>query len=167
MGLFRKDPASTVDKALATIASEIKANERDNVGLMNRPRYGAAQQSVLRLGAIATPHVLRYLERLESAESGSIEKYLADDVTELLGKTRDPGAVPRLASLLHGDGVWVSVPSALAKTEAGTQVLLDAARSPEAMVRAQAMSVWGSSYRPAEVVAVLAAGLGHKGHWKR
>jgi hypothetical protein len=160
VGLFRKDPASVVDKMLATMAAQIAANERDNIGLLNRPRYVSAQQSIVNLGTAATPHLLQHLERLESAARGSTEKDLADDITELLGKLHDPAAVPKLASLLHGDGIWTSVSVALTRTPEGTQVLLDATRSPEATVRARALHVWLSDHRRADVTAALAAGLG-------
>jgi len=108
MGLFRRAPGAVVDKALASMASEIKANERDGRGLVNRPRYVTAKDSIVKLGASATPHVLRHLEHLKTAERGSTERDLGEDVIEILGKLRDPDAVPELAKLLPE--LWVSLP---------------------------------------------------------
>lgn len=157
MTLFRRNPHSQVQKALSIMGAEMKANDKDGRGLMNRPRYVTAQQTIRKLGQEATQPLLRSLERLRMAEDGSPAKWLANDVIELLGDTRDESAVPKIAPLLSG--IWPSLPRALAKTEAGTQILLEAARSPNSHLRAQAMEVWASRYRPAEIVEVLVAGL--------
>jgi hypothetical protein len=138
MGLFRRAPGAVVDKALASMALEIKANERDGRGLMNRPRYVTAKDSIVKLGASATPHLLRHLEHLKTAERGSTERDLGEDVIEILGKLRDPDAVPELAKLLPE--FWVSLPNALASTDEGTQVLLAAAASSDRTLRANAMA---------------------------
>lgn len=157
MALFRKSPESRVEKALGVMNAEYYADEREERGMMNRPRYVTAKESIRKLGKDATQPLLRHLERLEDAEAGSSKKFLADDIVQLLGDSRDPSAVPELESLLPG--IWPSLPTALAKTEEGTQVLLKAARSPDERLRARAMGVWSSNYRPAEVIEALEAGL--------
>lgn len=154
---FRRGPGAQVDKAVVTIKDELAADERERRGLRNRPRYVAAKQAILRLGKDATSHVLRHLKQLEDAELGSNERYVADDLIELLGNLRDPDAVPKLSSLMGG--IWVTLSYALAKTDEGTRALLEAAQSPDEHIRATAMGVWSSDFRPTEVVAALESGL--------
>lgn len=157
MIFFRRDPGAQVDKAIVIITDECAADEREGLGLRNRPRYLAAKQAILKLGRDATSHVLRHLKQLEDAELGSNERYVADDLIELLGNLRDPDAVPKLSSLMGGFSATLSF--ALAKTDEGTRALLEATRSPDEHIRATAMGVWSSDFRPTEVIAALESGL--------
>lgn len=158
MSPFRRNPESRVRKALAVMSAEYAADEAEGRGLYNRPRYVAAQRSIRELGQNATEPLLEHLGRLEHAKRSTRERSLADDIVQLLGDSRDARAVPKLATLLPG--IWPSLVTALAKTDEGTQVLLDAARSPDRHLRSEAMIGMSSSdHRRTEVAEALLAGL--------
>ena len=157
MPFFEKPPV-TVRKSLSIMKDELLANDIDQRGTHSRPKYQSAKQAIIRLGVRATPTLLEELKEHETSDLGSIERSLAEDIVEVLGKIGDTSAVPALVDLLPG--IWVCVPGALASSQEGTDKLLAAAQSSDSHVRSAAVNgLWRTEYQKVAALSALATAL--------
>lgn len=132
-----RDPSSAVMRQVAILSDEIRANDIDERGLVNRPRYNKAMSTLTTMGGTAVPALLDILD-MPRGEMGSLEDGVAESVVEVLGKIGDSRSVPALAALLAEP--VASAPFALArmKDPAGVEALLDALEDPRSHVRSSA-----------------------------
>lgn len=101
--LRRSQPPKEPDAVYAQIEimrDETAANERDNRGLQNRPRYTKARDTLIGMGAEAVPTLIEALQ--QSLDANEEKHQLPADIVNLLGKIGDPRAIEPLSSLLHG-----------------------------------------------------------------
>lgn len=156
----QRDPRDAVLRELAIMREEIRRNDIEDTGLMNRPRYNKAVSKLTAMGAAAVPTLLEYLDHLSDDDHDSPDHWAAVFIVEVLGKIGDPSSVPRLQALLAQPYGPVGLALGQMKDPAGVQALLDALHDEDDFVRKQAAAGLGvSSVLPGKVAGALVQGL--------
>ena len=151
----QRDPRDAVLRQLAIMREEIRRNDIEDSGLVNRPRYNKAFSTLVTMGSPAVPTLLEVLDDLGDEDPSSPDHWVAVYAVDIIGKIGDPCAVPRLQALLGQP--YGEVARALGRMkEPGVQALLDALTDEDDFVRKQGASGLGAStVLPGKVAGAL------------
>jgi HEAT repeat protein len=141
----KKNPSAVVSKALATMREEFAANEHENTGLRNRPRWNDARQRILKQKSAAVAPLIEQLSPADLGDSDTPQAGIAPFLVALLEEIGDPTALPALFELLP---TYVpNVDSAIASMPGGIELALSHIDSNNPRIRAGIADVVGASHK--------------------
>lgn len=135
--MFRKrSPEEKVQAELATMRQERTDNERDCIGLVNRPRYVRSKQRLQGMGASAVEPLIEVIQKTPAPPSDYEQRTTEDelnigiaaDAAEVLAEIGDPRAV---APMLDRIDDFFGLHYSLAKMPDGVQALIDTLAEPD------------------------------------
>ncbi len=126
----RRSPEEKLQAELATMRQERADNERDSIGLINRPRYMRSKQRLTEMGTDAVEPLIELIQETPAPPSDyeqrtsedEINIGIAADAGEILAEIGDPRAV---APMLDRIDDFFGLHYALARTPDGVQALID------------------------------------------
>lgn len=132
----RRSPEEKVQAELTTMRQERADNERDCIGLVNRPRYVRAKQRLQGMGASAVEPLIQVIQKTPAPPSDHEQRTTEDelnigiaaDAAELLAEIGDPRAVAPMFDRIDD---FFGLHYSLAKMPDGVQVLIDSLAEPD------------------------------------
>jgi HEAT repeat protein len=132
----RRSPEEKVQAELATMRQERADNERDCIGLINRPRYMRSKHRLTGMGADSVGPLIRLIEETPAPPSDREQRTIEDelnigiaaDAGEILAEIGDPRAV---APMLDRIDDFFGLHYALARTPDGVRALIDTLADPD------------------------------------
>lgn len=155
----QRGPRDAVLRQLGIMREEIRRNDVEHTGLVNRPRYNKAFSTLVSMGNPAVPTLLEVLDHLGDEDRDSPEHWVAVFAVDIIGRIGDPAAVPLLQALLGQP--YGNVEMALGRMrEPGVRALLAALNHDDDFVRKQgAAGLGASTVLQGEVLRALVKGL--------